>query len=88
MSACVCVLMLTIQIAAEADTRLGYNIYPAVTETRNLFQMVATNRQKNEKKKTRTENKQEKSRRQKERDNSCVSHNKKWRMIELARICP
>lgn len=47
----VCVLMLTIQRVAEADTRLGYNVYPAMAETRNLFQMVATNRQKNKKQK-------------------------------------
>ena len=52
MSVCVCVLMLTILIAVETDPRLGYNVYPAMAETCNFFQMVATNRQKNKKQKT------------------------------------
>lgn len=44
-------LMLTIQAAAEADTRLGFNIYPAMTEICNFFQKLATNTEKQEAKK-------------------------------------
>lgn len=84
----VCVLMLTIQIAVEADTKSGYNVYPAIAETRNLFQMWLQTGRKTRSKKNRTENKQEKSWGEKERINSLASHNKKRRMMEVARICP
>lgn len=71
-------LMLTIQAAAEADTRLGFNIYPAMTEICNFFQKLATNTEKQEaKKKNRSESKQEESWKEKEKENTLALHNKK-----------
>lgn len=60
--------------AVEADIRFVYNVYPAMAETCNLFEIVATN--KNNNKKNSIENNHEKSWGEKENQFPCITQQK------------